>query len=305
MSWGGRGTRGGDRIATGLSPPLPPPPRPRAELQEPPAPPRPRAALQRQTTWAGRSLRDPPAAPQLVKSGSLSFPRAESTTLEAGVGQSEWGRAGQGAPGGARTPPPPPLPPAVLRALGAPEPPRVRDTAPASAEGSLSDVSFATDESERTDEGGAPSGGRREAESGGTPRRGLAAKLQQLLSPGKRPSPRHAAEGHGGPRDGSGTEQRDRDPPQRRSPMDTLLHPRERPESTASEVPPLPSPGWCWGAVVAPLSRRCHGCAPVPVCPRRAPSRWAASSTSRRRLWAATKPRSPPGTWRRSPPPWR
>ncbi|XP_068519371.1 DENN domain-containing protein 4B isoform X2 [Anas acuta] len=206
-----------------------------AELQEPPAPPRPRAALQRQTTWAGRSLRDPPAAPQLVKSGSLSFPRAESTTLEAGVGQSEWGRAGQGAPGGARTPPPPPLPPAVLRALGAPEPPRVRDTAPASAEGSLSDVSFATDESERTDEGGAPSGGRREAESGGTPRRGLAAKLQQLLSPGKRPSPRHAAEGHGGPRDGGGTEQRDRDPPQRRSPMDTLLHPRERPESTASE----------------------------------------------------------------------
>ncbi|TRZ09020.1 hypothetical protein HGM15179_018076 [Zosterops borbonicus] len=38
------------------------------------APPAPRPPLQRQTTWAGRSLRDPPPAPRLVKSGSLSFP---------------------------------------------------------------------------------------------------------------------------------------------------------------------------------------------------------------------------------------
>ncbi|XP_031465556.1 DENN domain-containing protein 4B [Phasianus colchicus] len=182
-----------------------------AELQAPPPqPPRPRAALQRQTTWAGRSLRDPPAAPRLVKSGSLSFPRAEAPTLEAGVGQ-------------------------MLRALGAPDPPPARDAA--SAEGSLSDVSFATDESERADEGG-PGGSGREEESGGTPRRGLAAKLQQLLSPGRKPSARHAAERRGGHRErseagGGGTEQREA--PQRRSPMETLLHPRERPGSTASE----------------------------------------------------------------------
>ena len=87
-------------------PAAPPPPHP-AELPEPPPPPRPRAALQRQTTWAGRSLRDPPAAPTLVKSGSLSFPRAEAPTLEAGVGQSEWGGAGPGGGlrvGGAPTP---------------------------------------------------------------------------------------------------------------------------------------------------------------------------------------------------------
>lgn len=193
-------------------PAAPPPPHP-AELPEPPPPPRPRAALQRQTTWAGRSLRDPPAAPTLVKSGSLSFPRAEAPTLEAGVGQ-------------------------MLRALGAPEPPPVQDAAPASAEGSLSDVSFATDDSERADEGGA-GGARRDEEGGGTPRRGLAAKLQQLLSPGRRPSARHAAERRGAPRQrnggggGGGSEQRD--PPQRRSPMDGVLHPRERPDSTASE----------------------------------------------------------------------
>ncbi|XP_053907115.1 DENN domain-containing protein 4B [Cuculus canorus] len=173
----------------------------------------PRPSLQRQTTWAGRSLRDPPPAPRLVKSGSLSFP---------GGAQGDRGRGGPVEPPAAR---PPPLP-----AAPDPLPPRLRGP-PGSADGSLSDISFATDESDRADEGPAA----------GTPRRGLAAKLQQLLSPGKRPSLRLAASTElptssrdaAGPRRGS--EQRDGEPPPRRSPVETLLRPRERPESTASE----------------------------------------------------------------------
>ncbi|XP_041259956.1 DENN domain-containing protein 4B [Onychostruthus taczanowskii] len=46
----------------------------RAAGDPPGEPPAPRPPLQRQTTWAGRSLRDPAPAPRLVKSGSLSFP---------------------------------------------------------------------------------------------------------------------------------------------------------------------------------------------------------------------------------------
>ncbi|XP_074422569.1 DENN domain-containing protein 4B isoform X3 [Larus michahellis] len=118
-----------------------------------------------------------------------------------------------------------------------PLPPRLRGP-PGSADGSLSDISFATDESDRADEGLVGAGG----VAGGTPRRGLAAKLQQLLSPGKRSPLRPAASAElpTGPRDAAagprrGSEQRDGDPPPRRSPAETLLRPRERPESTASE----------------------------------------------------------------------
>ncbi|KAM6331159.1 LOW QUALITY PROTEIN: DENN domain-containing protein 4B, partial [Alca torda] len=180
-----------------------------------PSPPAPRPSLQRQTTWAGRSLRDLPAAPRLVKSGSLSFP---------GGTQAEGSRGGPGEP---TTQPP------LLPAAPDPLPPRLRGP-PGSADGSLSDISFATDESDRADEGPVGAGGA----AGGTPRRGLAAKLQQLLSPGKLPlRPAASAELHG-PRDAAagprrGSEQRDGDPP-RRSPAETLP-PRERPESTASE----------------------------------------------------------------------
>ncbi|XP_054662280.1 DENN domain-containing protein 4B isoform X1 [Grus americana] len=189
----------------------------RAAAAAPPggrAPPAPRPSLQRQTTWAGRSLRDTPPAPRLVKSGSLSFP---------GSTHGEGGRGGPREPLTTRSP--------ALPAAPAPLPPRLRGP-PGSADGSLSDVSFATDESDRADEGPA----------GNTPRRGLAAKLQQLLSPGKRPPLRPAAstELPAGPRDAAtcprrGSEQRDGEPPPRRSPAETLLRPRERPESTASE----------------------------------------------------------------------
>ncbi|XP_054033539.1 LOW QUALITY PROTEIN: DENN domain-containing protein 4B [Dryobates pubescens] len=184
------------------------------------ASPTPRPSLQRQTTWAGRSLRDPAPAPRLVKSGSLSFP---------GSTQGEGGQGGPGEPLIVR----PPLLPAALDPL----PTRLRGT-PGSAEGSLSDVSFATDESDRAEESPAGGGGA----AGGTPRRGLAAKLQQLLSPGKRPPlrPASSTELPTGGRDSAarprrGSEQQDRDPPPRRSPAETLLRPRERPESTASE----------------------------------------------------------------------
>ncbi|XP_064032237.1 DENN domain-containing protein 4B isoform X2 [Pogoniulus pusillus] len=180
----------------------------------------PRPSLQRQTTWAGRSLRDHPPAPRLVKSGSLSFP---GSTHREGA---------QGGPGEPLI-----ICPPLLPAAPDPLPARLR-CAPGSAEGSLSDVSFATDESDRAEEGPASGGG----PAGGTPRRGLAAKLQQLLSPGKRPPLRPAAstELPTGTHDPSacprrGSEQREGDSLPRRSPAETLLRPRERPESTASE----------------------------------------------------------------------
>nr|XP_025974179.1 DENN domain-containing protein 4B [Dromaius novaehollandiae] len=203
---------------------------------------------QRERERRAATLRDAPPAPQLVKSGSLSFPHSEATTLEAGVAH-------------------------MIKALGVLEPSAdslpalppwlrgLRDAAPSSEDGSLSDVSFVTDESDRLTldsadgqlaaegpEGPAAPGAkpcRRDENhnslAGGTPRRGLAAKLQQLLSPAKRPSLRHTAsmEHPGSLRDAGSlrraSEQRDREPPPRRSPMETLLHPRERPESTASE----------------------------------------------------------------------
>ncbi|XP_063213275.1 DENN domain-containing protein 4B isoform X5 [Chroicocephalus ridibundus] len=208
----GMGGAGGASV-TPLTAPLSPPAGGRA-------PPAPRPSLQRQTTWAGRSLRDPPAAPRLVKSGSLSFP---------GSTQAEGSQGGPGEP--------PTTQPPLLPAAPDPLPPRLRGP-PGSADGSLSDISFATDESDRADEGPGGAGG----VAGGTPRRGLAAKLQQLLSPGKRSPLRPAASAElptgsrdaaAGPRRGS--EQRDGDPPPRRSPAETLLRPRERPESTASE----------------------------------------------------------------------
>lgn len=131
--WSGRGWPGGAAV-TPLIAPLSPPTGGRA-------PPAPRPTLQRQTTWAGRSLRDTPLAPRLVKSGSLSFPG---------------GTHGEGGRGGLEEPPttrPPPLPAALD-----PLPPRLWGP-PGSADGSLSDVSFATDESDRVDEGPVSSGG--------------------------------------------------------------------------------------------------------------------------------------------------
>ncbi|XP_057898967.1 LOW QUALITY PROTEIN: DENN domain-containing protein 4B [Melospiza georgiana] len=172
----------------------------------------PRPPLHRQTTWAGRSLRDAVPAPRLVKSGSLSFPA-----------RSEVGGAAREGPGEPPLLPVTPTPPAPRRA-------------PGSADGSLSDI--ATDDSGGDEgPGGGPGGAGPGGAGGVTPRRGLAAKLQQLLSPGKRPPrPSEPPRDAGGRR---GSEQRDGDPPppprSRRSPGGTLLRPRERPESTASE----------------------------------------------------------------------
>lgn len=118
---------------------------------------------------------------------------------------------------------------------------------PGSSEGSsLSDISsFLTDESDRLtlssletgqQEGATPGPGHA-AENrrlGSTPRRSLTAKLQQFLSPIKRPSLKHGSSGevsHGR----SGSEHREH--PSRQSPLEGhLLLPPERPRSTASEV---------------------------------------------------------------------
>lgn len=61
----------------------------------------------------------------------------------------------------------------------------------------------------------------------GTPRRGLGARLQQLLTPSRRSPATRISPAELPP---------DLPPPARRSPMDSLLRPRERPGSTASEV---------------------------------------------------------------------
>lgn len=65
-------------------------------------------------------------------------------------------------------------------------------------------------------------------DGGSTPRRGLGARLQQLLTPSRRRSSVSRLPPPELPHD--------LPPPAHRSPMDGLLHPRERPGSTASEV---------------------------------------------------------------------
>nr|XP_035942658.1 DENN domain-containing protein 4B isoform X3 [Halichoerus grypus] len=174
--------------------------------------------LQRQTTWAGRSFRDP-ASPtgRLVKSGSLGSARGAQPTVEAGVAH-------------------------MIEALGVLEP---RGSPVPWRDGSLSDLSLTGEEpapggspedsgsalsaqSTETLEG--PSGRAPKAgghqEEASTPRRGLGARLQQLLTPSRRSPASRVAPPELPP---------DLPPPARRSPMDSLLRPRERPGSTASE----------------------------------------------------------------------
>ncbi|XP_012668461.2 DENN domain-containing protein 4B [Otolemur garnettii] len=182
---------------------------------ERPSPSRP---LHRQTTWAGRSLRDP-ALPtgRLVKSGSLGSARGAQPTVEAGVAH-------------------------MIEALGVLEP---RGSPLPWHDGSLSDLSLTGEEpapggspggsgsaltaqsTEALEElsGQGPKSGGHQDEAG-TPRRGLGARLQQLLTPSRR-SPASRVPPPELPTD--------LPPPARRSPMDSLLHPRERPGSTASE----------------------------------------------------------------------
>ncbi|XP_056672375.1 DENN domain-containing protein 4B isoform X7 [Monodelphis domestica] len=187
-------------------------PEPRLERPSPTRP------LHRQTTWAGRSFRDP-ASPtgRLVKSGSLGSARGAQPTVEAGVAH-------------------------MIEALGVLEP----QGSPLSwHDGSLSDVSLASEDpapggspggtgmalsahsAEALDGlgGQAPKTGKRQ-DAVGTPRRGIGARLQQLLTPSRR-SPASRAPPPELPSDIP--------LPARRSPMDSLLRPRERPGSTASE----------------------------------------------------------------------
>ncbi|XP_032700854.1 DENN domain-containing protein 4B isoform X4 [Lontra canadensis] len=182
---------------------------------ERPSPTRP---LQRQTTWAGRSFRDL-ASPtgRLVKSGSLGSARGAQPTVEAGVAH-------------------------MIEALGVLEP---RGSPVPWRDGSLSDLSLTGEEpapggspedsgsalSAQSAEaleglsGRAPKAGGRQEEAS-TPRRGLGARLQQLLTPSRRSPASRTAPPELPP---------ELPPPARRSPMDSLLRPRERPGSTASE----------------------------------------------------------------------
>ncbi|XP_036090795.1 DENN domain-containing protein 4B isoform X3 [Rousettus aegyptiacus] len=180
--------------------------------------PTPARPLQRQTTWAGRSLRDP-ASPmgRLVKSGSLGSARGARPTVEAAVAH-------------------------MVEALGVLEP---QGSPVPWRDGSLSDLSLTGEEpapggspgdsgsalSAQSTEvleglsGRVPKAGGRQEEAG-TPRRGLGARLQQLLTPSRRPPASRIPPPELPP---------DVPPPARRSPMDSLLRPRERPGSTASE----------------------------------------------------------------------
>ncbi|XP_045311849.1 DENN domain-containing protein 4B isoform X4 [Leopardus geoffroyi] len=185
---------------------------PRLERHSPTRP------LQRQTTWAGRSFWDP-ASPtgRLVKSGSLGSARGAQPTVEAGVAH-------------------------MIEALGVLEP---RGSPVPWRDGSLSDLSLTGEEpapgGSPEDSGSAlstqsteapeglsgrtPKAGGRQDEAR-TPRRGLGTRLQQLLTPSRRPPASRGAPPELPP---------DPPPPARRSPMDSLLRPRERPGSTASE----------------------------------------------------------------------
>ncbi|XP_058558177.1 DENN domain-containing protein 4B isoform X1 [Neofelis nebulosa] len=185
---------------------------PRLERHSPTRP------LQRQTTWAGRSFRDP-ASPtgRLVKSGSLGSARGAQPTVEAGVAH-------------------------MIEALGVLEP---RGSPVPWRDGSLSDLSLTGEEpasgGSPEDSGSAlstqsteapeglsgrtPKAGGRQDEAR-TPRRGLGTRLQQLLTPSRRPPASRGPPPELPP---------DAPPPARRSPMDSLLRPRERPGSTASE----------------------------------------------------------------------
>uniref|UniRef100_A0A9L0T8D0 DENN domain containing 4B n=1 Tax=Equus caballus TaxID=9796 RepID=A0A9L0T8D0_HORSE len=182
---------------------------------ERPSPTRP---LHRQTTWAGRSLRDP-ASPsgRLVKSGSLGSAQGAQPTVEAGVAH-------------------------MIEALGVLKP---RGSPVPWHDGSLSDLSLTGEEpapgGSPGDSGSALSTQSSEALEGlsgrvpkasghqdeaSTPRRGLGARLQQLLTPSRRSPTSRIPPPELPP---------DLPPPARRSPMDSLLRPRERPGSTASE----------------------------------------------------------------------
>ncbi|XP_026950711.1 DENN domain-containing protein 4B isoform X3 [Sagmatias obliquidens] len=183
---------------------------------EHPSPTRP---LQRQTTWAGRSLRDPASpAGRLVKSGSLGSARGAQPTVEAAVAH-------------------------MIEALGVLEP---RGSPVPWHDGSLSDLSLTGEEpapggspgdagsalsTQSTETLQGPSGRVPKAgwhqDEASTPRRGLGARLQQLLTPSRRSPASRVPPPELPP---------DLPPPARRSPMDSLLRPRERPGSTASEV---------------------------------------------------------------------
>lgn len=133
--------------------------------------------------------------------------------------------------------------PAVVEALGVLEP---QGSPVPWRDGSLSDLSLTGEEpapggspgdsgsalSAQSTEvleglsGRVPKAGGRQEEAG-TPRRGLGARLQQLLTPSRRPPASRIPPPELPP---------DVPPPARRSPMDSLLRPRERPGSTASEV---------------------------------------------------------------------
>ncbi|XP_063172688.1 DENN domain-containing protein 4B isoform X1 [Candoia aspera] len=190
----------------------------------------PRASLQRQATWSGSSLSKNLQPASLAKSGSLTFPQQETPTGTTPAAKM------LGSPKSASSNALPTLPPWLRGG---------RDGPGSSEDSSLSDISsFLTDESDRLTlssveagqpEGTAPGPGQvaENRRLGSTPRRSLTAKLQQFLSPIKRPSLRHGAGGevsHGR----SGPEHREH--PSRQSPLEGhLLLPLERPQSTASE----------------------------------------------------------------------
>uniref|UniRef100_A0A670Z306 DENN domain containing 4B n=1 Tax=Pseudonaja textilis TaxID=8673 RepID=A0A670Z306_PSETE len=161
----------------------------------------PRIGLQRQTTWSGSSLRER-LQPTLPKSDSLNFPKQDTPAGTIRTGKILDSPKAESNNTLSTLPP----------SRGAQDGPRSSDGS------SLSDISSQAAENRRL---------------GSTPRRSLTAKLQQFLSPIKRPSLKHGSSGevsHGR----SGSEHREH--PSHQSPREgNLLFPPERPRSTASE----------------------------------------------------------------------
>ncbi|KFO36345.1 DENN domain-containing protein 4B [Fukomys damarensis] len=178
----------------------------------------PQRPLQRQTTWAGRSLRDPVSPTgRLVKSGSLGSARGPQPTVEAGVAH-------------------------MIEALGVLEP---RGSPVPWQDGSLSDLSLTGEEAaSRGSPGGSglalstQSSEALEGLSGRGPKAGTRREAQEPWQPAHWEAAQDGPEGAPGA-EGVGLLTKllppDLPAPARCSPMDSLLRPRERPGSTASE----------------------------------------------------------------------
>ncbi|KAB0396296.1 hypothetical protein E2I00_015531 [Balaenoptera physalus] len=159
--------------------------------------------------------------PSGTPGGRLRWAKLRNVVLGAAQFRQPLRERRQRALSGAPLPYPPPSAPDYL-GWAKPEGPCLAYGAPGDTGSALSTQST---ETLQGPSGRVPKDGWRQDEAS-TPRRGLGARLQQLLTPSRRSPASRVPPPELPP---------DLPPPARRSPMDSLLRPRERPGSTASE----------------------------------------------------------------------